>query len=307
MQQRYGRTFDIVDNITVTLGATEALFSSVQALVHAGDEVIVFDPSYDSYAPAIILAGAKPIHIPLLPPTFAIDWQQVRDAITPRTRMIIVNSPHNPTTAVLTAADVDELAAMVRNTNILILSDEVYEHMLYDGRQHQCLVAHAELGERTLSVFSFGKSIHATGWRVGYAVAPTELTRELRRVHQFNTFSIAAPLQTAIAEFLQQTPDHNDGLAKFYQDKRDFFLSRIKNSRFDFEPSPGSFFQLLDFSAISSASDVQFAETLLTQVGVASIPLSPFYASAPKLTCLRFCFAKTEALLEQAAERLCRL
>jgi methionine transaminase len=276
-------------------------------LVHAGDEVIVFDPSYDSYAPAVILAGAKPVHIPLLPPTFAVDWQRVREAITPRTRMIMVNSPHNPATGVLSSEDVAELARLVRDTQILVISDEVYEHMVFDGRRHISLCAHDELHERTVSVFSFGKTMHATGWRIGYTVAPMDLTREIRRVHQFNTFSITAPLQHAIAEFLRVEPEHNDTLAEFYQRKRDFFLQRLKGSRFTFVPTAGTFFQLLNYSAISKQQDVEFAETLIKEARVASIPLSPFYAQPPSLPYLRFCFAKNEATLEEAAQRLSKL
>lgn len=303
----HGLKIDPLSEVTITLGATEGLFSAIQALVHAGDEVIVFDPSYDSYAPAILLAGAKPIHIPLLPPSFNIDWDRVRAAITQRTRMIVVNSPHNPATGTLSSDDVKELSRSVQDTNILVLSDEVYEHMIYDGRRHFCLCTVDGLKERTVGVFSFGKTMHATGWRVGYTIAPVDLTREIRRVHQFNTFSIAAPMQHAIAQFLAEVPEHNEGLAEFYRRKRDFFLERLNGSKFKFMPAAGTYFQLLDYSAISDESDVDFAETLIRKAGVAAIPLSPFYAEPPKLPYLRFCFAKTEAMLEQAAERLRKL
>lgn len=303
----YGKRIDPQKEITITLGATEAIFSAVQALVHAGDEVIVLDPAYDSYAPSILLAGGKPVHIPLSPPRFSVDWQRVREAISPRTRMLILNSPHNPATAVLSSDDVAELAALVRDTSILILSDEVYEHMTFDGRRHHCLSAHPELAERTVGVFSFGKTMHATGWRVGYAIAPRELTIELRRVHQFNTFSIASPMQHAIADFLRLHPDYHESLAGFYQAKRDLFLARLAKSRFKFTPTAGTYFQLLDYSAISSQSDMEFAETLIQSAGVAAIPLTPFYAAPPRLPYLRFCFAKTDDVLEQAAERLCKL
>ncbi len=307
LARSYGKSFDPETEVTITLGATEGIFSTIQALVHPGDEVIVFDPSYDSYAPAILLAGGKPIHIPLMPPDFAIDWQRVRDSVSSRTRMIVINSPHNPATGVLTSEDVEALAKVVRSTSILVLSDEVYEHMVFDGRRHFSLCAHPELAERGVSVFSFGKTLHATGWRVGYTIAPIEITREIRRVHQFNTFSIAAPMQHAIAEFLQEAPEHNDGLAQFYQNKRDFFLARLAGSRFKYLPTAGTYFQLLDYSAISQQSDVDFAETLIREAGVAAIPLSPFYAEPPKLRYLRFCFAKNENTLEQAAERLKKL
>jgi methionine aminotransferase len=303
----HGKGVDPEGEVTVTLGATEGIFSAIQALVHPGDEVIVFDPSYDSYAPAIVLAGGKPVHIPLLPPRFEIDWLRVRETITDRTRMIVLNSPHNPATGVLTSADVEELTRSVRDRNTLVLSDEVYEHMIFDGRKHFCLCANNELAERTVGVFSFGKTMHATGWRVGYTIAPPDLTREIRRVHQFNTFSIAAPMQHAIAEFLSEAPEHNEALAHFYQRKRDFFLQRLQGSRFSLTPAAGTYFQLLDYSAISSQSDVDFAESLIRDAGVAAIPLSPFYAQPPRLSYLRFCFAKNEDTLERAAERLRKL
>jgi methionine aminotransferase len=303
----YGRTIDPLNEVTITLGATEALFSAILALVHAGDEVIVFDPSYDSYAPAIVLAGGKPVHIPLQPPQFAIDWQRVRDAITARTRLIVINSPHNPATAILSAQDLTELASIVRETNILLLADEVYEHIVFDGERHHSICVHAELAVRTVGVYSFGKSMHATGWRIGYAVAAPDLTREIRRVHQFNTFTITTPLQHAIADFLREAPEHCAGLSDFYQRKRDYFLSRLKGSRFTFTPSAGTYFQLLDYRAISKQGDVEFADRLINEAGVAAIPLSVFYERPPSLTCLRFCFAKTEETLAEAAERLCRL
>lgn len=292
------------DWITITLGATEGLFSSVLALVQAGDEVIVFDPCYDSYGPAIELCNAKPVRIPLALPDFHIDWQRVRDSITSRTRMIIVNSPHNPSGMVLSRDDINMLAELVRDTHITVLSDEVYANILFDGRQHFSMHAHPELQERSISVFSFGKVMHATGLRVGYTVAPPALTRELRRVHQFNTFAISTTLQLAIAEFLKVVPEHAAGLSLFYQAKRDYFLKLLATSRFKFVPSSGTYFQLLDYGAISDEQDVAFAERLLLEAGVAAIPLSPFYEQAPKHTFLRFCFAKTEGTLQTAAERL---
>lgn len=303
----YGRLLDAESEITVTLGATEAIFSAVVSLVHPGEEVIMFDPSYDSYAPAVISAGGRPIHIPLSPPKFRIDWDRVRAAISPRTRLVMINTPHNPVATVIPASELDTLAEILRPTDALVISDEVYEHMIYDGARHASIVEHPELYERGIAVFSFGKTMHATGWRVGYAVAPPDISREIRRVHQFNTFSIAHPLQLAIADFLKQSPEHNAGLAAFYQAKRDRFLELLRNSSFSWTPAAGSFFQLLDFSAITHASDVEFAETVLLEAGVASIPVSPFYVSPPKLTVLRFCFAKNDSTLEDAAERLCKL
>ena len=303
----YGRKLDTESEITITLGATEAIFSAVVSLVHPGEEVILFDPSYDSYAPAVISAGGKPIHIPLDPPGFQIDWDRVRKAISPRTRLVMINTPHNPVTTVIPKHELDILAEILRPTDALVISDEVYEHMIYDGARHASLVEHPELYERGIAVFSFGKTMHATGWRVGYAVAPPDISREIRRVHQFNTFSIAHPLQLAIAEFLKQSPDHNAGLAAFYQAKRDHFLSLLRGSRFTWQPAAGSYFQLLDFSAITQDSDVDFADKVLREAGVASIPISPFYMAPPKLTVLRFCFAKNDSTLEAAAARLCKL
>jgi methionine aminotransferase len=301
----YGRPLDAESEITITLGATEAIFSAVIALVHPGDEVILFDPSYDSYAPAVLLAGGRPIHIPLQPPGFGIDWQRVRDAVTSRLRLVMINSPHNPTGSVLSRADLDALAEILRPTDAMVVSDEVYEHMVYDDAGHASILAHPELYPRGVAVFSFGKSMHATGWRVGYAVAPAELTREIRRVHQFNTFSIATPLQHAIADFLKQEPQHGGTLRQFYERKRDLFLGYLSGSRFTWTPSAGTYFQLLDYSAYSDENDVDFADTLLRKAGVASIPVTPFYATPPRLSVVRFCFAKNDSTLRAAAEQLC--
>jgi methionine aminotransferase len=303
----YGRRPDAEGEITITLGATEAIFSSIIALVHPGEDVILFDPSYDSYAPAVLLAGGRPVHIPMQPPRFSIDWDRVRDAVTPRLRMAIVNTPHNPTGSILSRADLDTLAEILQPTDAIVLSDEVYEHMVFDGAQHASIVAHDALYPRGIAVFSFGKSMHATGWRIGYAVAPPELTREIRRVHQFNTFSIATPLQHAIADFLEQEPQHGASLKGFYQRKRDLFLSYLEGTRFTWTPSAGTYFQLLDYSAYSDANDVDFADLLLRQAGVASIPITPFYSQPPRSSVVRFCFAKNDSTLEQAAERLRRM
>lgn len=302
----YGRMPDHDSEITITLGATEAIFSTILALVHPGDEVILFDPAYDSYAPAVILAGGRPIHIPLEAPHFRIDWQRVCEAVTPKLRLIMINTPHNPTGSVLDPHELDVLADILRPTQAYVLMDEVYEHMVFDGAQHAGLLTHSELYDRGIAVFSFGKSMHATGWRVGYAVAPPQITQEIRRVHQFNTFSIATPLQFAIADFLKSSPEHNSGLTAFYQRKRDKFLECLRASSFSWIPAAGTYFQLLDFSAISDQTDVEFAETLL-KAGVAGIPVSPFYAQPTRLSVIRFCFAKSESTLEDAAERLCHL
>jgi methionine transaminase len=303
----HGITADATEEVTVTLGASESVFSSIQALVQAGDEVIVFDPAFDIYGPAIALCGAHSVNIPLQPPSFGIDWQRVREAISPRTRMIIINSPHNPTGAVLSRQDMDTLAALVRDTAIIVLSDEVYADMIYDGAIHHSAQAHPELRERSISVFSFGKMLHATGWRVGYAIAPPAITKELRKVHQFNTFSIAYPLQWAIAEFLKQCPEHRTGLAAFYQAKRDRFVELLRDSRFTFTASPGSFFQLLEYSDITDVNDTEFADQVLREHGVAAIPLSPFCDQPIDYRYLRFCFAKREETLVKAAEWLCKI
>ncbi|HEY6642504.1 methionine aminotransferase [Povalibacter sp.] len=303
----YGRAPDPDAEVTITVGATEAIFSAVSALVHPGDEVILFDPSYDSYAPAVILAGGRPVHIPMQQPHFRIDWERVKAHVTPRLRLVIINSPHNPTGSILQSGDLDQLAEVLRPTEALVLSDEVYEHMVYDGAAHASVAAHAELYARAVVCFSFGKTMHATGWRVGYAIAPPELTREIRRVHQFNTFSIATPLQVAIAEFLKLEPQHSNDLAEFYRRKRDLFLRQLQGSRFRWIPAEGTYFQLLDFSEISDADDTDFADRVLREAGVASIPVSPFYQSPPKLTVVRFCFAKKDATLIEAAERLRKL
>lgn len=307
MAASHGCTPDPETQITITLGATEAIFSAVGALVHPGDDVILFDPSYDSYAPAVILAGGRPVHISTMPPRFRIDWDEVRRAITPRLRLIMINTPHNPVGSILRRDDLDRLAELLQSTDAMVMSDEVYEHMVYDGARHESVAAHPQLRERSVVSFSFGKTMHATGWRVGYAIAPPELTRELRRVHQFNTFSIATPLQLAIAEFLRLEPQHSNDLASFYQRKRDLFLDRLQGSGFTWLPCEGTYFQLLNFSGIADMSDVEFAEKLLTEVGVASIPVSPFYRVPPQLPVVRFCFAKKDATLEEAAARLRRI
>ncbi len=304
LKATYGVEPDWESQVTVTLGATEAIYSAIQAVVGAGDEVIMFDPAYDSYDPAVRLAGGRCVHVPLLPPTFGYDWERVAASITPRTRLIIINSPHNPSCTAATAADLDALAALTRGRDILVLSDEVYEHVMYDGRRHYSVVAHPELATRSFVVFSFGKTLHATGWRVGYGIAPPELTVELRRVHQFNTFSIAAPLQQAIAQYLLEKPQVWAELAVFFQAKRDLLRNGLASSAFRLPPAQGTFFQLLDFSAVSSADDISFAEQLLVKAGVATIPLSPFYVAPPPMPFVRLCVAKRDATLAQAVSRL---
>jgi methionine aminotransferase len=300
----YGLRIDPESQITVTLGATEAIYSSIQAAVGAGDEVIVFDPAYDSYEPAVRLAGGRCVRLPLQPPHFRYDWDAVRAAITKRTRLVLFNSPHNPACTAASAADLDQLAAVLRGHDILLLSDEVYEHVTFDGRPHRSVLLQRELAEKSLVVFSFGKMLHATGIRVGYCVAPGVLTQELRKVHQFNTFSISNALQFAIAGYLAEKPDAGAQLPKFFQAKRDRLREALVGSGLSLPPAQGTYFQLMDFSELSPAGDLEFAERLLTQAGVATIPLSPFYANPPPLKLLRLCIAKKDSTLDQAAERL---
>ena len=306
-QRLYGRRVDSATEITVTSGATEALFAAIAACVRAGDEVIVFDPAYDSYEPAIELQGARAVHIPLTVPSFAIDWQRVRDAITPKTRMILINSPHNPSGAVLSAEDLDTLADITRDTDIVVLSDEVYEHIVYDGARHESVLRHPELAERSIVVSSFGKTYHCTGWKVGYAVAPAALSTEFRKVHQYLTFCTFHPAQVAFAQIMANDPAHYLELPDFYQAKRDRFRALLAPSRLKLLDVPGGYFQLVDYSAIRDEDDLAFARWLVEEGGVAGIPLTPFYEKPPGTRLLRLCFAKSDATMAAAAERLCRL
>jgi methionine aminotransferase len=297
-------------DITVTSGATSALFSAIEAFVHASDEVIVFDPAYDSYDPAIRLAGGIPVHISMLQPEFNIDWQQVKAGINSRTRMIIINSPHNPSGAVLTVDDITQLTDLVRDTNIILLSDEVYEHMVFDGRPHVSLLRYPELAERSLVVSSFGKTFHATGWKVGYCVAPAALMREFRRIHQFVQFCVVTPIQHALADYLACYSDHYRTLPAFYAEKRDQFARLLRDSRFSLTPSAGTYFQIADYSDISDAPDTEFTRWMTTEKGIAAIPISVFYADqtlAKRQRLIRFCFAKNAETLEKAAEILCKI
>ena len=301
----YGCSVDPESAVTVTSGGTEALFCAVQALVGAGDEVIVLDPAYDSYEPAVTLAGGRTVHVPLRRPAFSPDWDRVRSALTSRTRLLILNFPHNPTGAVLEADDLDTLAEVLRDSSACVLADEVYEHMVYDGRRHHSLLTHPELAERSLVVSSFGKTYHATGWKVGYCVAPAALTAEFRKVHQFVQFAVATPLQAGIADFMAACPEHARGLPAFYQAKRDRFVELLGATRLRLAPASSTYFQLADYSAVSDLPDVEFARWLTTQRGVAAIPISVFSAQPPAAErIVRFCFAKHEATLVAAALKL---
>jgi methionine aminotransferase len=307
----YGRPVDAEDEVTVCDGATEGLFSTIQAVVRPGDEVIVFDPAYDSYEPSVTLAGGHTIHIPLLLGSedgdFHIDWQRLSDALNRKTRLIILNFPQNPTGANLDAGDLDTLADVVRGHDLYLLSDEVYEHIVFDGADHQSLLRHDELWPKAFVVSSFGKTYHATGWKVGYCIAPPALTAEFRKVHQFTCYAVVTPIQLALAEYMEQAPQHYAELPVFYEQKRDHFCRLVQNSRFSFTPAKGTFFQLLDYSAISDEDDVSYARRLTREIGVASIPISVFCETPPTERKLRFCFAKDDPILESAGEKLCRL
>ena len=299
----YGRRYDPEAEITVTSGATEAIFDAVAAVVHPGDEVIVLEPCYDSYVPATVLNGGVPKFVPLTPGSYAIDWDAVRRAVTNRTRLLMINSPHNPAGSVITPADIQSLRSLVNDTGIYVVSDEVYEHIIFDGVEHQSMSRYDDLAARSFVVGSFGKTFHTTGWKVGYAVAPSALTTEFRKVHQFVTFSTNPPTQYAIADFLADKSRLAE-LSPFYQRKRDLFLDLMKESRFVPLPCRGSYFQLMDYSAITSESDAELAIRLTKEYGVASIPTSPFLYQQPAPRVLRFCFAKKDETLERAAERL---
>jgi methionine transaminase len=301
----YGHRPDTDAEVTVTSGATEALFDAIHAVVRAGEEVVVLDPCYDSYEPAIELAGARAVHVPLDPASFAPDWQRVRDAITPKTRLLMINSPHNPSGAMLSAADMAELSAIVRETGVLLLSDEVYEHIVFDGARHESVLRYPELRERAFVVSSFGKTYHCTGWKVGYCIAPPALSAEFRKVHQYNVFCTFAPAQHAFAAMLDAEPGHDEGLGAFYQAKRDRFRAQLLGTRLRPLPVPGGYFQLVDYSAVSDLDDAAFCRWLTIEKGVAAIPLSPFYEAPPAGQRLaRLCFAKNEATLDAAIERL---
>lgn len=299
----YGARYDADDEITVTAGATQALFTAVAALVGPGDEVIVFEPVYDSYVPAIELQGGKVVRMRLAAPDYRPDWDAVRAAIGPRTRMIMINSPHNPTATVWNADDMAMLAGLTRGTGIVVVSDEVYEHIVFDGRGHESCARHPELAARSLIVSSFGKTYHITGWKVGYVVGPRELMTEFRKVHQFNVFTVNTPVQLALADYMGDASRHL-ALAAFYQDKRDFFRAGLAGSRFELLPSAGTYFQLARYRAISDESDTVFVEHLTREIGVAAIPVSAFFDDGLDEQVVRFCFAKNEATLAAACARL---
>jgi methionine aminotransferase len=308
VQALYGRNVDPDTDVTITSGATEAIFAAIAAVVRVGDEVIVLDPCYDSYEPSITLVGATAVHVSLTE-AFAVDWAKVTAAVTRKTRMIIVNSPHNPSGAVFSAADIDTLATLMRERGIYVLSDEVYEHIVFDGAAHQSVLRHPELAERSFVVSSFGKTYHCTGWKIGYCVAPPALSVEFRKVHQYLTFSSFGPAQYALADMLEHEPQHHLELPAFYQAKRDEFRALLKGSRLQLLPVAGAYFQLADYSAITTGkNDSEFCEWLVREMGVAAIPLSVFYDKPPpNQRLIRFCFAKNTETLQKAAARLQQL
>jgi methionine aminotransferase len=300
----YNADYDPLTEITVTSGATEALFAAIMSVVKKGDEVIVFEPAFDSYVPAILLSGGIPKYIKMRPPGYNIDWDEVKDAMSKKTKLMILNSPHNPTGSVLLKDDLISLNKIICNTGTLIVSDEVYEHIIFDGIPHESITKHPELAARSFVISSFGKTYHTTGWKVGYCLAPKNLSAEFQKVHQFLTFATNTPVQHAYAEFLLNEQTYLS-LPAFYQEKRDRFLSLIKNSRFKPVPCRGTYFQLLDYSQISNEPDTHFAKRLTVEYGVAAIPPSVFYHRNDDHKALRFCFAKKDETLEKAAEKLC--
>ena len=299
----YGHSYNAATEITITAGATQAILTAILALVHPGDEVIVLDPCYDSYEPNIVLAGGTSVHVPLTPGSFAPDFGRIVAAITPRTRAIIVNTPHNPSATVWSAADMQHLAELLRDTDVIVIADEVYEHMVFDGLRHESVARLPELAARSVVVSSFGKTYHVTGWKVGYAAAPAALMAEFRKVHQFNVFTVNTPMQHGLAHFMSD-PSHHLGLAAFYQRKRDRFRSGLERTRLRLLPSQGSYFQCVDYSAVSDLPEEAYCRWLTEEVGVAAIPLSAFYQGGFEQHLARFCFAKKDETLDAAIERL---
>ena len=303
IERLYGRRYDPVTEITVTSGATEALFASLTALVHPGDDVLLFQPAYDSYVPAIQLSGGTPVFVTLRPPDYHIDWEAARRALTPRTRVIVLNSPHNPTGMILTADDMRELQRLLEQTDAFVISDEAYEHIVFDGARHESMSRYPAIAERAIVIGSFAKTFHTNGWKIGWTAAPKALSGEVQSIHQWVTFAVNGAIQMAFAEMLRNDPECR-GVGVFYQRKRDLFLSLIKDSRFRPLPCRGTFFQMMDYSAISSDRDTEVAMWLLEEHGVASIPPSSFLYGVDAGPILRFCFGKQDETLERAAERL---
>lgn len=302
----YGIEYNVDSEVTVTAGATQALFTAIAAFIREEDEVIIFEPAYDSYGPAVRLNGGVVKYAQLRLPDYHIDWQEVARMITHRTKMIVINTPHNPSGSVLSNEDMLNLQRITKNTDIIILSDEVYEHIIFDKKKHESVCAYPELAERSIVVGSFGKTFHATGWKMGFVLAPENLMKEFRKAHQFNVFAVNTPIQHALADYMTD-PENYLHLGEFYQQKRDYFVERVKESRFKIIPSYGTYFQLLDYSAISDEKEMDFATRLITEFGLASIPVSAFYQKKEDNKILRFCFAKSQETLDKAAEILCKI
>ncbi|WDE02924.1 aminotransferase class I/II-fold pyridoxal phosphate-dependent enzyme [Thalassomonas viridans] len=307
VKRKYQLEITPADTVTVTSGATEALFVAIQAVTRPGDEIIIFDPAYDSYEPAIELAGGRAVHIAMQAPDYAIDWPQVAEAINDKTRAIIINSPHNPSAKTLKASDFKALKNLLIRHDLLLISDEVYEHIAFDETPHISVLKDPELFARAFVISSFGKTFHCTGWKMGYCIAPKLLSEEFRKIHQYVTFSSFTPAQLALADMLAEQGGHVDELADFYQQKRDVLVNALQDSRFTILPSEGTYFLLLDYSAISDLDDMAFCEYLVKEVGMAAIPLSVFYQNAPDDKVIRLCFAKEDDTLVEAAEKLCSL
>ena len=306
MARIYGRPLNPDTEITVTAGGTQAIFCAIAAFVHPGDEVLLIEPCYDSYRPSVETVGGSAIPVALSAPDYRIDWAAVGRLITPRTRMVCINTPNNPTGTLLREADMLALSELLKNTDILVMSDEVYEHLIFDGEPHASALRYPDLYERSLCIYSFGKTYHNTGWKTGYCIAPPDLTREFRKVHQFNVFSANHPMQAAFADFMADASEYA-GLPEFYQQKRDFFQQAMAGTRFRALPCSGTYFQLYDYSAISDEPDIDFCKRLTTGFGVAAIPVSSFFSNRKDEKVIRFCFAKTEDLLEQAGKLLERV
>ncbi len=306
VRDTYGITVNPETEITITAGGTEAIFASISGLIGTGDEVIIFDPSYDCYGPAVRLNGGVPVHINLRTPDFSIPWEEVRDRITAKTRMVMINTPHNPCGTVLGESDLRQLAALAEQHELIVLSDEVYERVIFDGLAHASVVSHGALRNRSIAVFSFGKTFHATGWKIGYAVAPPGLTREIRKVHQFITFSVNTPIQMALSDYMKVAEHYNE-VKSFYEKKRDYFVKGLSGSSLKPMPCHGSYFQLLSYDGASRLPEKEMAEYLTRKHKVASIPLSVFYRDGSDQHLLRFCFAKKEETLDKALEILCRI
>lgn len=305
-QLLHGVEYNPDTEVTVTAGATQAIYTAIQAVIREEDEVIIFTPAYDSYTPAIELAGGKVVNVPLRSPDFQIDWDEVKKLVNRRTRMILINTPHNPTGTILSEDDMEQLERITSGNDIIILSDEVYEHIIFDEQKHESVSRYPALAERSFVIGSFGKTFHATGWKVGYILAPENLMREFRKVHQYNVFTVNTPVQLALAEFMK-TPENYMHISDMYQEKRDFFLSKLEGSKFKVIPTSGTYFQLLDYSEISDEKDTEFAEMLTKKHKVASIPVSVFYHNPTQDRILRFCFAKENETLEKAAQILAKL